>query len=107
MCEIYRIPHSTFLQWDPDDRHKAVMHQIRKSERCPSCGTHPDEWDPKAGGSRGAYVAKFHTCWGCKTKADGEAELERARENKNVRVPEGTTVRLQRPPAEDEEAGRG
>lgn len=97
MCETYRIPHSEFLSWDADDRHKAVMHQIRKAERCPGCGVHPDELDPRKGGHPAAFTFELHTCEACAAKADGEKELQRRRDEPGTMTPpSGTTVRLKR-----------
>lgn len=96
MCEIYKIPHSVFLSWDPDDRHKAVMHQVRKAERCPSCGVHPDELDPKAGGRPDAFTYEFHDCPACAVKADGDKELKRLQDQPGYHVSAGMTVRLKR-----------
>jgi len=33
--------------------------------RCPDCGTRLDEWDPKKGGDRHAYIPQIFTCPGC------------------------------------------
>lgn len=91
------MPHSVFLDWDRDDRDKAVMHQIRKSERCSGCGTHPDEWNPEMGGSVDAYVTKLVHCKGCQTKEAGEAEFEEAKKA-GEKARRGTTVQLKRNP---------
>ena len=96
MCEIYRIPHSTFLGWDADDRHKAVMHQIRKAERCPGCGVHPDELDPRAGGRPDAYGYEVHDCPTCTVLADGEKELKRRQDEPGTLTTAGMRVRLKR-----------
>jgi len=51
--------------WTQQDRDKAIWHARYKAERCPSCGTHPDDWDPDKGGDRHAYVAVQTRCAGC------------------------------------------
>lgn len=94
---MYRVPHSVFLDWDRDDRDKAVMHQIRKSERCSGCGTHPDEWDPTLGGSVDAYVTKLVHCKGCQTKESGEEAFEKSKKD-GAKARRGTSVRLARNP---------
>ncbi|BBG01554.1 MULTISPECIES: hypothetical protein [Pseudonocardia] len=98
VCEIYQVPHSQFLSWDPDDRDKAVMHQVRKQERCPSCGTHPDDWDPEVGGSVDAYTAKRVHCRGCQETEKANEALEKARQAKENRPRRGTSIRLERNP---------
>lgn len=69
ICETYRISHSHYLGgpavWTQQDRDKAIWHAKYKAERCGSCGTHPDEWDPKKGGDRQAYAAVETRCAGC------------------------------------------
>lgn len=85
-----------FLAWDPDDRDKAVMHQIRKGERCNSCGTHPDEWDPQVGGSVDAYTATTTHCRGCQELERANEQLERARASKENKPRRGTSVKLER-----------
>jgi hypothetical protein len=68
-CGAHGIPHSRFLAWDRDDRDKAIVWMIRDRQRCPQCGTRPDEWDRDKGGHDFAYNAELHRCWGCRTKA--------------------------------------
>lgn len=103
VCRVYQRTYSEFLSWDEDDRHKAVMHEMRRSERCPGCGTHPDEWDPRRGGDPRGWRSEVVTCDPCAVKAAGEKELDRKRETGEFHVPAGTRVRLVRagPPAEE------
>jgi len=109
VCEIYQLAYSQFLDWDLDDQHKAVMHQLYKAERCGQCGTHHDEWvDPDTGRRRPElpYVAVSRTCWGCEALAQGEKELEELRQDPTKRVPGGTRVRLERPKPGPDPAGQ-
>ncbi len=96
VCEVYRIPHSELLGWDPYDRHKAVMHQIRKAERCPGCGVHPDETDPRAGGHPGRFGFEIRDCPTCTVLDEGERELKRRRDDPGVMTTAGMRVRLKR-----------
>lgn len=89
VCEFYRIPYGEFLRWDIDDRHKAVMHRMRKAGQCGRCGTHPDEWDPAKGGYIDAYVAEQHVCRGCAAQEREQRELDK-------RPEPGVTVRLRK-----------
>lgn len=73
VCEQYRIPHSTFLDWDEDDREKAIWWMIRQKETCPRCGTRDREWDETVGGDRNAYGAEVRRCRGCEVKEMAEA----------------------------------
>lgn len=43
-CGPAGIPHSQFLAWSQDDQDKALGWLIDKGEKCPGCGTYPDEW---------------------------------------------------------------
>lgn len=65
-CGPRGIPLSVFLEWDPDDQDAALLWQARESARCPSCRTHPDDWDPDAGGRRDAFHAEIEVCPGCR-----------------------------------------
>ena len=73
VCADYRIPHSEFLRWDTDDRDKAIAWHLRQADTCPSCGTRPEEWDPKRDGHQWAYVAEPRRCRGCEVRELGEA----------------------------------
>lgn len=84
------IPHSVFLGWDIDDRNKAIWWTIHQRQRCPNCGTRPDEWDEGQGGDLNAYTAEPHACRGCQVMAQGDEWLEHHRKE----VPRGTTIRL-------------
>lgn len=90
VCAEYRIPHSTFLAWDDDDRDKAIWHLRRKKEACGECGTRPDEWNEAKGGHRHAYVAEIRNCRGCEVRKAGEAALDSARK----KYPKGAYVTL-------------
>lgn len=68
-CNEHGIPHSTFLNWDPVDRAKALAFVSVKAEHCVMCGTAAWEWDPKQGGSKYAYEAVEEFCPGCYAKA--------------------------------------
>ena len=81
-CARIGISHSHFLggppAWTDLDRDKAVWFEIYERERCPSCGTRPDEWDPAKGGHDHAYVATLHTCWGCVALAEKQKVIKEA-----------------------------
>lgn len=95
-CGPRGIPHSHFLggppRWDPDDRDKALAWHLHELERCPSCGTRPEEWDPERGGDRNAYVGEARHCRGCEVKAQADDELEHHRSE----YPRGTDMVLRR-----------
>lgn len=76
VCEKYRVPHSVFLRWDSDDRDKAIAFHVRQRSRCPSCGTRPEEWDPKQGGDPAAYTASLKRCRGCQAVQLEQESLE-------------------------------
>jgi hypothetical protein len=93
-CAPRGIPHSHFLggplQWTELDREKALWWLIHDRQRCPHCGTRPDEWDEKAGGDRHAYRAEPHHCRGCEVKAGADEDFEKHRKE----YPRGSSVRL-------------
>lgn len=100
MCEAYRISHSHFLGgppvWTQTDRDKAVWHLLWKRRTCPSCGTHPDEWDPEKGGDPNAYAVGEHYCEGCHRLQVGQDAADK-RAEKGEKPLKGTSLRLQPP----------
>jgi hypothetical protein len=89
-CVPKGVPHSVFLGWDVDDRNKALWWVIHDRQRCPNCGTRPDEWNEAQGGDLHAYVAEPAHCRGCEVAAQGDEWFDRHR--KEMR--RGTTMRL-------------
>jgi len=64
-CFERGIPHSVFLEWDPEDRAKILAYAIEQSSRCVSCGTASWEWEE----NRFAYTAVDEHCSGCYQRA--------------------------------------
>ena len=89
-CGPRGIPLSRFLDWDDGDQDAALVWQAHEARRCPSCGTHPDDWDPTKGGDRSAYAAEVVICPGCRT-------LDDARAHGPERPPYGAHLMLTRP----------
>jgi hypothetical protein len=89
ICQTYRISHSHYLGgppvWTEQDRDKAIWHARYRAERCSSCGTHPDEWDPAKGGDRQAYGAVESRCAGCAALEHQQAALESRPKEDRVR----------------------
>jgi hypothetical protein len=88
-CVPKGIPHSEFLAWSQIDRDKAIAWVIREMKACPNCGTRGEEWDPKQGGHRRAYVAEIRGCEGCivKLRAENSEELTQGRGRRVVLIP--------------------
>jgi hypothetical protein len=61
ICAEYHLPHSVFLEWEPEDRAKAIAYHLEKNERCQLCGSANWEWDQ----NRFAYEAVETMCQGC------------------------------------------
>lgn len=59
-CVPLGIPHSVFLDWEPDDQDKALALMRDRNTRC-GCGTRASDWkeDPDA------YIAWQRHCPGC------------------------------------------
>lgn len=83
----HSIPHSQFLEWDPEDRDKVIAYLMEEADRCSQCGTKASEWAE----DRFAYVAEGHWCQGC---YNIDAENEVLRGGPNGRTMPGTTVKL-------------
>jgi hypothetical protein len=64
LCEKYKIPHSVFMGWEPEDRAKAMAYRIEEASRCQMCGTAEWEWAE----NRFAYEPSSHFCQGCYLK---------------------------------------
>jgi hypothetical protein len=64
-CHEHAIPHSEFLEWDPEDRAKVMAFALEQSVRCSLCGTAPWEWEE----NRFAYTALDDFCQGCYQKS--------------------------------------
>jgi hypothetical protein len=64
-CYEHAIPHSTFLEWDPEDRAKMLAYALESAARCSMCGTAPWEWDQ----NKFAYTAMEEFCPGCYQKS--------------------------------------
>jgi len=64
LCHEHGIPHSEFLNWDPDDKSKALAFLLEKAAKCDMCGTAEWEWDA----DRKAYEPVEKFCMGCYLK---------------------------------------
>jgi len=72
VCADYKIPHSAFLDWEPEDRAKAMAFMVAKADECVMCGTSGHEWEH----DKNAYVPIAKFCHGCNIKkaaSEGES----------------------------------
>lgn len=53
------------MEWDDDDRQKAIAFEIEKNSKCQLCGTAEWEWEE----NKRAYEPYEHHCMGCYYKA--------------------------------------
>ena len=81
-CYENAIPHSVFLEWEPEDKAKALAFAIEKSERCDMCGTAPWEWEE----NRFAYTAVDEFCKGCYQKSIFEDQESTSLPGTNVKL---------------------
>jgi hypothetical protein len=82
-CGPKGIPLSAFLSWADADQDAALMWHAHEGQRCPQCGTHPDDWRE----DRRSWVAEAHRCWGCQAVEAKHAELEKVENRgRGVRV---------------------
>ena len=63
-CNEHGIPHSEFLEWDPEDRAKALAYMSEQAIRCQLCGTAEWEWKE----NKFAFTAVEEFCQGCYQK---------------------------------------
>lgn len=83
-CNEHGMPHSQFLDWNPDDQAKALAMMFDDAQRCQLCGTADWEWEQ----DRHAYEPVLKTCLGCYYK-------EISREGQEIGP--GVTVALEKP----------
>jgi hypothetical protein len=82
-CTSHGIPHSRFLSWSEQDQDKALLWMIEERSKCPSCGTHHDEWWEAVEDGKGKeqpkspppYVAETRTCLGCEILGDAREQI--------------------------------
>lgn len=60
-CYEQGIPHSEFLQWNPEDRAKTLAFMLEQGSKCGMCGTAEWEWEA----DRRAYEPVEKFCMGC------------------------------------------
>jgi len=80
-CNEHGVPHSSFLEWEPADRAKALAFMMEKGLKCDLCGTAQWEWEE----NQRAYEPQEAFCMGCYLK-------EMAQEGS--KTPPGTTMTL-------------
>jgi hypothetical protein len=107
VCETYQISHSHYMggpaRWTDLDRAKAEAYAEWRLGTCCRCGTRAEDWDPKQGGHRHAYIADVDVCRGCEL-------LDELREQLPKDVKGADVVLIPNPKltaANTEEAGRG
>jgi hypothetical protein len=81
-CYERGIPHSTFLQWDPEDKAKVIAFILEKAARCSSCGTAPWEWE----NNKFAYTAVDELCQGCYQKTVYQDTMGKPLPGTNVKL---------------------
>ena len=64
-CSEKAIPHSQYLEWEPEDRAKLMAYLLENAERCSMCGTAPWEWEE----NKFAFTPVDEFCQGCYQKA--------------------------------------
>jgi hypothetical protein len=91
-CGPKGIPLSRFLSWSEQDQDAALAWQSYENRRCPGCGTHPDDWNEKQGGSRWAYHGEVYTCPGCveSQRLNDSPEVQNGGRGKHVRLAAGS-----------------
>lgn len=87
-CTDKGIPHSVFLDWEPEDRAKVIAFLMEQAERCTMCGTAPWEWDE----NKFAYTAVDHFCQGCYQKSIYSDTMSKSLPGTNVKLVPTTPV---------------
>lgn len=64
-CGPRGIPLSVFLEWDAADQDAALAWSSSEAQKCPGCGTHPEDWRD----DDQAFHAHNIMCPGCARRA--------------------------------------
>ena len=82
-CHDKGIPHSEFLEWDPEDRAKVLAYSLEQASRCNMCGTAEWEWEE----NKFAYTPIDNFCRGCYQKSVfSEQESNKSLPGTNVKL---------------------
>jgi len=81
-CFENGIPHSEFLEWDPEDRAKILAYAMERSLRCTQCGTASWEWEE----NKFAYTAVEELCKGCYQKSVFQDQQSKSLPGTNVKL---------------------
>lgn len=91
-CYERGIPHSQFLQWEPEDKAKVLAFAMEEATRCSMCGTAPWEWEE----NKFAYTPVDELCKGCYQKSVFSDTMSKPLPGTNVKlVPTTPTLRAQ------------
>lgn len=82
-CTDHGLPHSTLLEWSPEDRAKLQAYLMESAAQCSMCGTSPWEWEQ----DRFAYEAAVSHCRGCAIKEDASEDAPKTAGSTVVLVP--------------------
>lgn len=85
-CVPLGLPHSEFLTWHEDDQDKALAWLHEQNSKCRRCRTRPEEWDPKQGGSRWAYVVEIDRCSGCELLDQAQRDLAKMEDTHGIQM---------------------
>lgn len=81
-CTDKGIPHSVFLEWEPEDRAKTLAYILATNEKCSLCGTAPWEWSQ----DKFAYTPVEDFCQGCYQKSVFNDQNSKALPGTNVKL---------------------
>ncbi len=86
LCQEYGIPHSTLLEWEPEDRDLAMAYIAYTATACQRCGTHPEDWVDEDGKplEPPPYVAASVKCYGCATLEEARAQAGEAAKDQSL-----------------------
>lgn len=83
-CVPIGLSHSRFLgreggpDWTDEDRLEALAYRLLVATCCPSCGSHPDDFDHGQPGGCDRLMAVPWRCHGCQTLEDARAASDLA-----------------------------
>jgi hypothetical protein len=81
-CVPLGIPHSRFLDWDPDDQDKALAYTRDINSRCKGCGTRHEDWVE----DDNAYISWHDVCPGCERLEQEKANVHEGQQGVHFRL---------------------
>jgi hypothetical protein len=93
LCNEWHMPHSVFLDWEPEDQANALAAFAYETRRCGRCGIHPMDWpDPMVP----EFDAILEVCPGCAETDRYQRHITEQQERMPKSAGDGVRIALKR-----------